>query len=192
MQGSSRPQTIGVATGNKAKFREIQRLLSEYGLKAEIAGAAKEEIQHDDIRMIAERALKVALKDHLDPLLVEDSGLFVESLKGFPGVYSSFVFRTIEVGGLLKLMSGVKKRKAVFRSVVAYGEKPRSIRLFDGLVEGCITEIPRGEGGFGFDPVFVPDGSSRTFAEMSPEEKNMVSHRATAVKKFADWYIRHP
>jgi len=146
------------------------------------------EIEHDDVRVVAETALKEAVKYRSEALLIEDAGLYVEALKGFPGAYSSYVFRTIGGNGLLRLLSGEKRREAEFRSAVAYGEADGSIWLFEGRVRGAIAGTPRGTGGFGFDPIFVPESSPKTFAEMPIEEKNRISHRALAMTAFAKWY----
>ena len=128
------------------------------------------------------------MKYRSEALLIEDAGLYVEALKGFPGAYSSYVFRTIGGNGLLRLLSGEKRREAEFRSAVAYGEADGSIWLFEGRVRGAIAGTPRGTGGFGFDPIFVPESSPKTFAEMPIEEKNRISHRALAMTAFAKWY----
>jgi XTP/dITP diphosphohydrolase len=126
------------------------------------------------------------------PVVVEDAGLFVEGLGGFPGPYAAYVYRTIGNAGLLKLLKDVGDRRARFVSVVAYfsggADKPVCFR---GVVDGLILEEERkgrGEGGFGFDPVFKPDGCDVSFAEMSVDEKNRFSHRAEAFRKFGEWY----
>jgi XTP/dITP diphosphohydrolase len=120
---------------------------------------------------------------------VEDAGLFIEALNGFPGPYSSYVYRSIETKGILKLMENVEKRDAHFQSVVAFSSPEESPRCFHGKANGKISMEVRGELGFGFDPIFEPsDDGNRTFAEMRMPEKNMRSHRAEALRKFAKWY----
>ncbi|MBI4258917.1 MAG: XTP/dITP diphosphatase [Thaumarchaeota archaeon] len=181
-------KVIRVATGNAKKFEEIRSILEGYGLKAEMVEGKTLEIQHDDIKAIAETALRQALSNKKGPLLLEDAGLFIDALKGFPGPYSSYVFRTVGVEGIIQLMKGVKSRDAEFKSIVAYGGTVRRIWLFEGNVKGCITETPRGSKGFGFDPIFTPLDHSKTFAEVTMTEKNQVSHRGQALMKFTDWY----
>ena len=188
MPESNKGRVVRVATGNRKKFEEIRLLLDSYGLRAVRTRGKDVEIQHDDVRVVAETALKEAVKYRSEALLIEDAGLYVEALKGFPGAYSSYVFRTIGGNGLLRLLSGEKRREAEFRSAVAYGEADGSIWLFEGRVRGTIAGTPRGTGGFGFDPIFVPESSPKTFAEMPIEEKNRISHRALAMTAFAKWY----
>jgi XTP/dITP diphosphohydrolase len=122
---------------------------------------------------------------------VEDAGLFVDALKGFPGPYAAYVYKTISNPGLLKLMENVKDRKATFRSVMAYYDGQSEPVCFEGEASGRIAydEIWGNlKTGFGFDPIFQPEGSKKTFAEMTIEEKNGFSHRANAIRKFAEWY----
>ncbi len=134
-------------------------------------------------------AIDAAKKCNL-PVIVEDAGLFIKALNGFPGPYSSYVNKTIGVEGILKLMRGIKDRTAYFFSVVAfYDPDINELEFFYGKVEGEIAEEARGKSGFGFDPIFTPiEGDGRTFAEMGVEEKNKFSHRSKALRKFAKWY----
>ncbi|NOZ89276.1 MAG: RdgB/HAM1 family non-canonical purine NTP pyrophosphatase, partial [Crenarchaeota archaeon] len=120
------------------------------------------------------------------PVAVEDAGLFVDALSGFPGPYSSYVYKTIGVHGILRLLEGEENRAARFVSVIAYAG-PWGVQLFRGEVKGSIAAEPRGSGGFGFDPIFIPEGADKTFAEMNIEEKNMYSHRARAARKLCSW-----
>jgi len=120
---------------------------------------------------------------------VEDAGLFVEALKGFPGPYSAYVYRTLGTRGILKLMENVEDRAASFRSVVVFSSPEHQPVCFSGEVKGRISMEERGDSGFGFDPIFEPEaGDGRTFAEMTTEEKNRYSHRAEALRRFAKWY----
>jgi XTP/dITP diphosphohydrolase len=178
------------ATSNVHKFKEAQVLLAEYGLAAALLRVKIHEIQDDNIENIAEAsALEAAEKCKL-PIIVEDAGLFIEALSGFPGPYSSYVYRTLGTRGVLKLMSGLENRSAYFRSVVAFCDSGGSVECFDGKVFGRIVRRERGSSGFGFDPIFEPlGGGGKTFAEMTTEEKNRYSHRARALRKFAEWYI---
>jgi XTP/dITP diphosphohydrolase len=126
------------------------------------------------------------------PIFVEDAGLFIDALNGFPGPYAAYVYKTIHNNGVLKLMEEEKNRKAVFQSVIAFCSKetPTPVSFF-GESKGEITQTQRieaGKSGFGFDPIFKPEGSKKTFAEMTITEKNVYSHRANAIHKFAKWY----
>lgn len=175
------PSEIFFATGNTHKFEEVNAIAMKYGLILRQYSGAKFEIQSDDLRVIARMAAIQAYEKIGKPVLVEDAGLFVDSLNGFPGPYSSFVYKTIGVKGLLKLLEDAKNRRACFKSVAVLIYEPYFI-VGEGEVCGFIANEVRGDKGFGFDPVFVPDGSHKTFAEMSIEEKNMFSHRARAVE----------
>lgn len=117
--------------------------------------------------------------------LVEDSGLFVEGLKGFPGVYSAYALRTLGVTRLAQITPR-DERKATFRAVMGLRSPLGQSRFFEGVAEGTLTLRPRGVGGFGFDPIFIPRGERKTFAEMSPTEKNERSHRGRALDKLVD------
>ncbi len=172
------------ATGNIHKLNEVKPIAERYGICLEqmIESRAKVEIQSSDLIEIARYAVLENYKLFKKPVLVEDAGLFIEALNGFPGPYSSYVYKTIGVNGILKLMEGVDNRRAYFMSVAAIVYEPFFI-IETARVEGVITKEPRGSGGFGFDPIFVPRSSKKTFAEMSIDEKNMYSHRAKAVSK---------
>jgi len=130
------------------------------------------------------------LMNDKSPMIVEDAGLFINTLNGFPGPYSSYVYRTLGIDGTIKLINDKDDKKAEFRSIVAFGDSS-IIKTFQGVVRGMISIQPRGRSGFGFDPIFVPKGSEKTFAEMSLEDKNRYSHRAIALKKFARWYVKY-
>lgn len=179
---------IFFATKNVNKFNEARRILAEYSISIAMIRAKMLEVQDDDIERIAEISAINAARETSLPVIVEDAGLFVEALNGFPGPYSSYVYKTIGIKGLLKLLWGVEERKAYFKSVVAFCN-PEKVKLFRGVVYGKIAREARGSEGFGFDPIFEPDEEpSKTFAEMTIEEKNRFSHRARALKKFAEWY----
>lgn len=178
-------------TNNMHKFDEVRRVLAEYGLATVMLKIKTFEVQDDDVENIAKMSALSAFREVNLPVIVEDAGLFIEALNGFPGPYSSYAYRTIGVNGILKLMNGVDNRKAQFKSVVAFCNSINSVKCFHGVSNGRISEKPRGSGGFGFDPIFEPEEKpGRTFAEMSIEEKNMFSHRAKAIRMFAEWYKR--
>jgi len=177
-------------TGNRGKFLEAQSLLREYGIIVEQADLDIVEPQADTLEEIVEKCAREALKMVDRGFIIEDSGLFVNALNGFPGVYSSYVYMKIGCEGILKLLAGSVDRSAYFMTALAYGEPRGEIRLFTGRVDGTIATETRGEGGFGYDPLFIPFGSNLTFAEMSIEEKNKFSHRARALRSFASWFVK--
>ena len=176
-------------TGNVHKFNEARQVFSEYNVATAMLRIKAVEIQDDNLENIAKASAIDAEKNCDLPIIVEDAGLFIEALNGFPGPYSSFIYRTIGTTGILRLMKDVDKRDAYFQSVVAFISSKKAPKCFHGKVEGKISLEDRGSLGFGFDPIFEPlGGSDRTFAEMSTSEKNELSHRAAALRKFAKWY----
>jgi XTP/dITP diphosphohydrolase len=152
------------------------------------------ETQSDNINEIAQDSAIDAFNQCRIPLIVEDAGLFIDALEGFPGPYSAYVYKTIQNRGILKLMEKLQNRKATFCSAIVYCSQETGPLLFEGKTDGEITLAERTDNsnsGFGFDPIFQPVHSEKTFAEMTLERKNDVSHRAKAVSKFAEWYLHH-
>jgi len=187
-----RGRVVFFATNNINKFNEARRVLGEFKIAVGMLRAKSFEIQSDSLEEIAKASVIDAFHRCNLPIIVEDAGLFVDALKGFPGPYAAYVYRTIGNRGLLRLMENVGDRRGRFESVIAYfsGEVKEPI-CFEGTVLGKIALSERkknAETGFGFDPLFIPSGGKRTFAEMSIEEKNRSSHRANAFQKFAEWY----
>lgn len=182
-------KSVILITGNKNKEKEIRTLLSKFKIDLEVMDLDLPEIQSDSIEEIAMDYARKAYEIIKKPLICEDTGLFIDILKGFPGPYSSFVFKTIGNEGILKLMKDEEKRKARFVSVIAYKDSKNEM-TFVGEAIGSITNEKRGLG-WGFDPIFMPDGSTKTFGEMDVEEKNEFSHRGKAAAKFAEWYLNY-
>jgi len=180
---------IFFATTNTHKFKEANEVLREYGISAAMLKIKTLEVQADDIEVVAMESASEAFKKCCLPLIVEDAGLFIDALNNFPGPYSSYVYRTIGIDGILKLLEGNEERKARFRSVVAFCDHKGNLKCFHGVAEGRITKKPMGSSGFGFDPIFEPfECVGKTFGEMSIKEKNRFSHRAQALRSFARWY----
>ena len=188
-------RVIFLATGNFHKFNESRMVLADYGIAAVMLKVKAVEIQNDSLKEIAKASAMDAFdRCHL-PVIVEDAGLFVEALKGFPGPYAAYVYKTIGNPELLKLMEKVVNRKATFRSVIAYYDGREQPVCFEGEASGTIAKQEmwgKLKTGFGFDPIFQPIGSKNSFAEMGIEEKNLFSHRANAVRRFAEWYKKKP
>ena len=180
------------ATNNVNKFNEAREVLTESKIAVGMLRIKSLEIQSESLEEIAQASVMEALEKYGLPMVVEDAGLFVDALNGFPGPYAAYVYRTIGNKGLLKLMDRVDNRKATFRSVIAYFSLAlKSLICFEGSVSGEIIREERkaaGRMGFGFDPIFKPDESDKTFAQMNVAEKCNRSHRAAAFRKFAEWY----
>lgn len=182
-------KVISLVSKNPHKISEISSILSEFGIKVKPINAKKLEIQSDSLEEIAKVAALYAAKEVGTSVVVEDAGLYIDVLRGFPGPYSSFVFKTIGNEGILKLMRGVKDRRARFISVVAYATPNGFVKVFKGEAEGVISEEKRGSHGFGFDPIFIPkEGAGLTYAEMDMNTKNRISHRGKAFREFARWF----
>ena len=125
------------------------------------------------------------------PCFADDTGLEVEALEGAPGVYSAryagpAADAAANMARLLAELENHANRKARFRTVVALAVSGQPTRWVDGVLTGHIAAAPRGSGGFGYDPVFVPEGDCRTLAELLPEEKNRISHRARAMARLPE------
>ncbi|PSQ01838.1 non-canonical purine NTP pyrophosphatase [Halobacteriales archaeon QS_5_68_33] len=252
--------TLRFVTTNPGKVREAREHLASPVEQLEFDTP---EIQAEDLGAVAAHKARAAYRHAGEPVVVDDSGLFVGAFDGFPGPYSSYVYDRLGIERVWRLAREEDDRAAAFRGVVAYcdGEEfaatpepvdrdagdrdgterspdartgsarrsaPRSrggeaasreatrerrgqdqagderatattdeqvrgddgdeglpVKLFEGVVPGEIV-APRGDGGFGYDPIFEYD--DRTFAEMEPDEKNAVSHRGRALSKFAEWY----
>ena len=210
--------TLRYVTTNSGKVREAEEYLDD---AVEALEYDYTEIQAPELEPIAARGAREAFRHAGAPVIVDDAGLFVEALDGFPGPYSAYVEETLGVERVGELAREAGATRAQFRCVIGYcdgegfdatpepvdrerrgqdldaaardsattddtvaaGDLP--VKLFEGAVPGTIVD-PRGEGGFGYDPIFEHDGT--TFAEMDPERKNAVSHRGRALAKFADWY----
>jgi XTP/dITP diphosphohydrolase len=173
-------------TTNEHKRREVQQIL---GVALEGADLHLPEIQAIDPAGVAAekvRAAREALGDTDLPVLVEDSGLMVDAWGGFPGALTKWVMQSVGNEGLLRMLAPGEDRSARAVCVVALAEADGKVRTFRGEVSGTIAESPRGEGGFGYDPVFVPGWSVVTYAEMG-EAKNTDSHRARAFRAVKEW-----
>ncbi|GAA0520665.1 XTP/dITP diphosphohydrolase [Halorubrum aquaticum] len=215
-------------TTNPGKVREAESYLADGSVSQLDFDYA--EIQADELAPIAARGAREAYREAGGPVLVDDAGLFVEALDGFPGPYSSYVEDTLGIDRVWEIAEPLEDRRAAFRCTLAYCDgagfaaspdpvdrgdrvaaaaagpddagpdgtpgtdgtdseteraEPLPVKLFEGYVPGRIV-APRGDGGFGYDPIFEHDGE--TFAEMDTERKNAVSHRGRALEKFAEWY----
>jgi len=233
---------VTFVTTNAGKVREARAYLDA---PVEQRAFNYPEVQADDLATVAAQGARDAYRELGEPVFVDDSGLTVDALDGFPGPYSSYVEDTLGIERVWHLAEAEDDRSAAFRGVIAYcdgesfeaspepvdsetrpegesrnggaatggsrdrrgqdqdaderasattddqvddgadGEGALPVKLFEGVVPGRIV-APRGEGGFGFDPIFEYDGT--TFAEMDTDRKNSVSHRGRALARFAEWF----
>jgi len=182
--------SLVLGTQNPGKVKELRSLLADLPFDPVPASALDDPpTVHEDAVSLEGNARKKAeaFYEHTGhPTLADDTGLEVSALDGGPGV------RTARFAGpdarpeenkehLLSVMETVDDRRARFRTVAALIDTEGRVHTFEGVCRGTITRQPRGEGGFGYDPLFRPDGHDQTFAEMSAEEKNRISHRRRAL-----------
>lgn len=185
------------ATNNIHKLKEVQEVVGDsFQIESMRSLGINEDIPEDQ-QTLEGNALQKArfLYDRTgESCFADDTGLEVDALNGAPGVYSARYAGEAKnsldnMTLLLKNMSGIQHRKARFRTVIALILNGKEY-LFEGVVNGTIAEEPRGTAGFGYDPLFVPDGYSTTFAEMDSEAKNAISHRGRAVEKLAAFLLK--
>ena len=181
-------ENITFASTNQNKFLEVQSILSTRNISVDFSQLPLVEIQSDSLEEIAREKAKTAFAKVGRQVIIEDDGLFIDNLGGFPGQYSSFVFRTIGNDGVLKLLAGAAKRSAYFQSVIAF-YNGITLSISEGRVNGRISDRVTEGSGWGFDPIFIPDGTELTFTELK-KSKNEYSHRKRALEKFAHWYLK--
>ena len=181
---------ITFVTGNRFKFEEISNLIKANvpGFKVIPAKIELTEIQADALEKVAIFKVTSVINQIKPPFFIEDSGFFVNALKGFPGVYSAYVMKVIGNKGILDLLGESTNRKAHFESVIAYIDEAYQIHTFKGINRGKVSDSVIGKSGFGFDPIFISDDimSGKTFAELTMVEKNQISHRRRAMMKFIE------
>jgi XTP/dITP diphosphohydrolase len=174
-------EMIYFVTSNKGKFVEAQAIFGDLVQK----NIGYNELQVDTLEEVVDFGMEEVMARLKGPVMIEDAGMFIDCLKGFPGVYSAYVQKTIGNNGIFRLMEGIDNRGAAFKSVVGYAEPGMEPVVFKGELKGDIGFEPRGTGGFGYDPIFYVNGKS--LAEMSLEEKNRISHRAGSMKALKQW-----
>jgi XTP/dITP diphosphohydrolase len=177
-------------TGNEGKVSEIKEKVKDVHIEIVQKNLGYPEIQGDSLEEVVQYGIDYLAKKTTYPFIIEDAGLFINSLQGFPGVYSKYVYYTIGCRGILKLLDGITNRTSIFRSVYGYFEKNVKPEIFIGECFGSISKYERGKGGFGYDPIFIPHGQIRTYAEMSIGEKNSFSHRGKALDRLLEYLNR--
>ncbi|HEX2741315.1 MAG TPA: non-canonical purine NTP pyrophosphatase [Rubrobacter sp.] len=173
-------------TTNEHKRREVQEILGVELRRADLDLPEIQAIDPADVAAEKVRAAREALGSPGLPVLVEDSGLMVDAWDGFPGALTKWIMQSVGNEGLLRMLGPDNDRSAMAVCVVALAEADGTVRTFRGEVPGTLAPEPRGEGGFGYDPVFVPGWSSLTYAEMG-DDKNTDSHRARAFREVRRW-----
>ncbi len=170
-------RSVKFVTRNQNKLREARQIL---GVEIELADAGHlEELQTIHVEDLIRHKAEEAYRRLSAPLMVEDSGLVFLAWNGLPGALIRWFEETVGNNGIIKMLSAEKDRRAVAQCFIALHDG-KEIKVAKGEVGGTISETARGEGGFGWDRIFIPEGHARTFAEMPPEEKNSCSHRRRA------------
>jgi inosine triphosphate pyrophosphatase len=164
-------------TGNEKKYREAKLLIPEL----EMLIIDLPEIQSADPKAVVAAKLHEARKHHAGDLLVEDTSLHFDCLGGLPGPFIKWFLETLKPTGLHALASSMHDTKAQARTIIGYAKADGGILFFEGVTHGSIV-APRTDAIFGWDPIFLPDGHTKTYAEMTKEEKNAISHRGKAVR----------
>ena len=160
-----------------------------YNIEIEFVKFESIEIQSNSLDEIAKQKARDAYRQIGRPLIVEDTGLFIDSLRGFPGPYSSYILGTLGNQGILDLLLNRTSRVALFRSIVAYMDDNCNM-VFSGDTRGTISDRIT-KGGWGYDPIFIPEDSSVSYGQMRITDKIAISHRTKALNKFAKWYCEN-
>ena len=187
-----------LATHNDHKAKEFRDILPQYSVQTLADLGHDDEIKETATSLEGNSFIKAetVFKGYGHVVISDDSGLEVDALNGAPGVYSARYAgdprndqRNTEK--LLDELQGASNRKAQFRTVITLMNAENSFQ-FEGIVKGTIAKSPRGKAGFGYDPVFIPEGVQQTFAELAANEKNKISHRANAIEKLLHFLNEHP
>lgn len=175
-----------VVTSNPNKAHEVAAFFSGSVSVTHVALECPE-LRSDDVGEIARGKARYAYGELGSPLIVDDTAFEIDALNGFPGPFAAYVLDSIGNAGILRLMDGVKDRGASFTTAIAFADAD-GIQVFTGTIHGTITTEGRGQGGFGYDPIFECNG--KTLAEIPLEEKSRISHRARALRAFHDWFVQ--
>lgn len=171
---------INFVTSNQGKIIEAKEIL-----KVEIVSVKIEKLDevqtNDPLECVSKKAIS-AFNFFKKPVLVDDTSLFFSSLNGLPGVFIDYFMEALSNDGLLKLLVNEKDRTAIAQTSLCYFDGQKSLVVF-GKVRGRIAKEKKGENGFGWDAIFIPDGSEKTFAEMTSQEKNKISMRRLALEQ---------
>jgi len=177
-------KTLYFITGNKGKIHEATEKFRPLGINIKQKNMGYPEIQTDKLEEVAAYGVNHIQRQGIDhPFILEDAGIFIDILHGFPGVYSAYVYHSIGLQGIIDLLANSDDCSAVFRSVFAYAEPKGDAHFFIGECTGKIIKQEKGTQGFGYDPIFIPKGSDKTFAQMNTSEKNLFSHRGKSLEK---------
>ena len=169
------------ATGNHQKLKEFEKIL---GIKLNHSDLDLDEIQSIEVEEVAKHKAKQAYDLLKEPVIIEDTGLYFEELNGLPGALVKFFVKKLTLEKICSLVKENRKAKAI--TCIAYFDG-ENLKTFIGETKGKIAEEPRGTNGFGWDPIFIPEGYDKTFAELTDEEKTSKFMRKEAIKKLKEF-----
>jgi len=173
-------------TGNNKKAEEVATIT---GFDVSAKNLNIPEIQSLDVEEVAKAKALSAFKLTNSPVIVDDTGMSIDTLNGLPGVLVAWFLDNLKPEGILKILSGEKNRKASVCTCIAYADQT-GVFAFTGTIKGKMPESLKEENRFGFDPIFIPDGYDKTYAEMTADEKNEISMRKIALLKFKKFMLK--
>ena len=179
---------INFATSNLGKLKEFKQIL-EPDIKVNHLEVSYRELRSDDPEEIAKHSAEKMAEKFNKTVVVEDSGLFIKELNGFPGTCSAYIHRKIGLKGIIKLMENVKDRECTYKSAVAYCEVGKEVISFLGEEKGAIADSIKGSFGFGHDPIFIPEGNDKTYGETENCEE-VKKFRRMAVEKLKEYLLK--
>ncbi len=174
---------IYLITGNENKLREAEQIL---GIKLKSLDLGLDEIQELDSDKVAEHKVRQARGILRDPLFIWDQSLYIHCLNDFPGPLVKWFWTQVTLEKICEIANYFNDHKVYTKTTLTYYED-ETVKHFYGVVHGTIPQEPRGANGFAWDPIFIPEGHDRTFAEMTPEEKNAISMHRVALEKLRDY-----
>jgi non-canonical purine NTP pyrophosphatase (RdgB/HAM1 family) len=172
-------------TGNKKKFEEVKAIIPDM----EQLDIDLPEIQEIDAHEIIKAKLHEAFNHKLGEFIVEDTSLYLECLNGLPGPLIKWFLKTVGNDGLAALAEKLENKKAVAKTIIGYAKSRDEIHFFEGVLNGSVVKS-ESESQFGWDPIFLPEGSEKVFGDMSQEEKNQISMRAIATNKLKEFLFQ--
>lgn len=175
---------LTLITGNPGKAREFSQLL---GFEVRAEKLPLPEIQSTDVEEVAILKAETAYAHLKRPVFVDDTGLYIHAWGQLPGALIAWFLDNVGNEGILRMLHSWDRREATVKTALGYCDS-NGARVFTGELPGTIAHSLRGENGFGYDPIFIPKGQGKTFAEMTQEEKNIVSMRAVAARRLHDYW----
>ncbi|MFH1588840.1 MAG: non-canonical purine NTP pyrophosphatase [Candidatus Diapherotrites archaeon] len=180
---------IHLVTKNQHKIEEMQAILKEFNIKVK---AVKKELQEPDLgslELIAEEKAKQAFQIVKKPVIVEDTGVYFSAYNNFPGTHAKRIFLGIKLNGLIALLKAAKNKEGFFKTVVCYYDG-QNFTSFEGKLNGKFlikARKPKADR-LPYEKLFIPNGSRKALVELTKKEKNEISHRAIATRKFGKWF----